>query len=104
MLNERQLAILQALIDRLVPPDDFPGGWEAGAGDYLLHQLASDVRDDDRDRTGDRPHVRPSPPRHLSRPPGNVEPEPWYATGDILRGSRRAHPYACCDDLFELRE
>ena len=44
MLNERQLAVLHALIDRLVPPDDFPGGWEAGVGDYLLHQLAGDLR------------------------------------------------------------
>ncbi len=43
-LSERQLATLRALIDRLIPPDDVPGGWEAGAGEYLLRQLAGDLR------------------------------------------------------------
>ncbi len=26
---------LHAVIDRLIPPDDYPGGWEAGVGDFL---------------------------------------------------------------------
>lgn len=44
LLSERQLATLRALFDRLIPPDDFPGGWDAGAGDYLLRLLAGDLR------------------------------------------------------------
>lgn len=44
LLSDRQLANLRALIDRLIPPDEFAGGWEAGAGDYLLRQLAGDLR------------------------------------------------------------
>ena len=28
-------AVLHALIDTLIPPDDWPGGWEAGVADYL---------------------------------------------------------------------
>lgn len=43
LLTESQLAALRALIDQLIPPDDYPGGWEAGAGDYLLCQLAGDL-------------------------------------------------------------
>ena len=42
-LTEAQLAALRALVNRIIPPDDFPGGWEAGAGDYLLRQLAGDL-------------------------------------------------------------
>jgi hypothetical protein len=29
------VAALEALVDTLIPPDDYPGGWEAGVGDYL---------------------------------------------------------------------
>lgn len=44
MFDEPQLATLRALVDRLIPPDDFPGGWEAGVGDYLIGLLAGDLR------------------------------------------------------------
>ena len=44
LFSERQAATLRALIDRLVPPDDFPGGWDAGVGDYLARQLNGDLR------------------------------------------------------------
>jgi Gluconate 2-dehydrogenase subunit 3 len=44
MFNEHQHATLRALIDRIIPPDDFPGGWAAGVGDYLARQLAGDLR------------------------------------------------------------
>lgn len=37
MLTTQQLATLEAVVDRIIPPDDFPGGWEAGVGTYLLH-------------------------------------------------------------------
>jgi hypothetical protein len=42
MLNETQTATLRAAVDRLIPPDDFPGGIEAGAADYILQQLSRD--------------------------------------------------------------
>ncbi len=43
MLTESQRATLRALIDRIIPSDDFPGGWEAGVGDYLDRQFAGDL-------------------------------------------------------------
>ena len=45
MLTPGQLTTLRAAVDRLIPPDDFPGGWEAGVGDYLHRQIAGDLRD-----------------------------------------------------------
>jgi hypothetical protein len=45
MLTESQRATLRALIDRLIPADDFPGGWDAGVGDYLDRQFAGDLSD-----------------------------------------------------------
>jgi hypothetical protein len=45
MLTETQRATLRALIDRLIPADDFPGGWDAGVGDYLERQFAGDLSD-----------------------------------------------------------
>ena len=45
MLTEPQRATLRALIDRLIPADDFPGGWDAGVGDYLDRQFAGDLSD-----------------------------------------------------------
>jgi gluconate 2-dehydrogenase gamma chain len=38
------LDTLRAAIDRIIPRDDFPGAWEAGAGHYILRQLAGDLR------------------------------------------------------------
>ena len=43
MLEARQLRTLQALVETIFPEDDYPGGWEAGVGDYLLGQLESDL-------------------------------------------------------------
>ena len=43
MLSDRQMTCLQALVDTIIPADDFPGGWEAGVGDYLIRQLNSDL-------------------------------------------------------------
>ncbi len=31
------------MLDTIIPEDDFPGAWEAGVGDYLGRQLASDL-------------------------------------------------------------
>jgi hypothetical protein len=44
LFSERQAATLRALVDRLIPADDFPGGWEAGVGDYLARQLSGDLQ------------------------------------------------------------
>jgi hypothetical protein len=53
MLTERQLATLRALVDRIIPADDFPSGWQAGVGDYLARQFERDLRPQlDRYRAG----------------------------------------------------
>jgi len=53
MLTEQQLATLRALIDRIIPADDFPSGWQAGVGDYLAGQFKRDLRPQlDRYRVG----------------------------------------------------
>ena len=35
---------LRAALDRIIPPDDFPGAWDAGVGDYIARQLDGDLR------------------------------------------------------------
>ena len=53
MLTEQQLATLHALVDRIIPADDFPSGWQAGVGDYLAGQFERDLRPQlDRYRAG----------------------------------------------------
>jgi hypothetical protein len=42
-LTARQTAVLQAAMDRVIPPDDYPGAWDAGTGDYLLGQFDRDL-------------------------------------------------------------
>jgi hypothetical protein len=44
MLTEQQHATLRALVDRIIPADDFPSGWQAGVGDYLAGQFERDLR------------------------------------------------------------
>ena len=39
MLEDSQLRCLEALLDTIIPPDDYPGAVEAGVCDYLLRQL-----------------------------------------------------------------
>ena len=43
VLTQSQRATLRALIDRIIPADDFPSGWDAGVGDYLDRQLSGDL-------------------------------------------------------------
>jgi len=43
MLSAAHLTTLRSLMDRIIPPDEDPGAWEAGVGDYLLRQLAGDL-------------------------------------------------------------
>lgn len=35
-------AVLRALIDRIIPEDDFPGALDTGVEDYVMRQLAHD--------------------------------------------------------------
>ena len=34
---------VRAVFDRLIPPDDFPGAWKSGCGDYLASQFTGDL-------------------------------------------------------------
>lgn len=43
MLTLQQMTTLQAAVDRIIPADDFPGGWEAGVGEYLNGQFERDL-------------------------------------------------------------
>ena len=45
LLNEEQTATLRAAVDRIIPPDEFPAGWEGGVGGYLARQFAGDLAD-----------------------------------------------------------
>ncbi len=38
-LSTQQWATLRVLVDLIIPADDFPGGWEAGVGEYLRRQF-----------------------------------------------------------------
>lgn len=44
MLSSRQVEILEALVNRIIPADEYPAGWEAGVGDYLLRQFERDLK------------------------------------------------------------
>ncbi len=46
MLVPAHLATLRSLMDRIIPPDEDVGAWEAGVGDYLLRQFERDLRAD----------------------------------------------------------
>ena len=39
LLTEAQTQTLHALINCIVPADDYPGGWDAGVGEYLARLL-----------------------------------------------------------------
>jgi len=43
MFTGRRGEVLRALVDRMIPADDVPGGWEAGVGDYLARLFAGDL-------------------------------------------------------------
>ena len=43
-LTGEQQQTLRAAVDRIVPPDDYPGAWQCGVGDYLARQFESDLR------------------------------------------------------------
>lgn len=43
LLTDRQTEILRALVNQIIPADDFPGGWEGGLGNYLAKQFERDL-------------------------------------------------------------
>ena len=45
MLDEQQLNTLKALVNAIIPADDWPNGWQAGVGDYLRRQFKRDLTD-----------------------------------------------------------
>jgi len=42
-LTDQQQQTMRALLDCLIPPDDFPGAWDAGVGEYLTRLFESDL-------------------------------------------------------------
>jgi hypothetical protein len=42
-LTGEQQQTLRAAVDRIIPPDDYPGAWQAGVGDYLARQFEGDL-------------------------------------------------------------
>lgn len=44
LFSTAQLATLHAMINRIIPPDEFPSGWDAGVGVYLARQLNRDLQ------------------------------------------------------------
>jgi len=43
-LTRQQQQTLRAAVDRIIPPDDHPGAWLSGVGDYLARQFEGDLR------------------------------------------------------------
>jgi hypothetical protein len=43
-LTGQQQETLRAAVERLIPPDDYPGAWQSGVGDYLARQFEGDLR------------------------------------------------------------
>jgi hypothetical protein len=43
-LTEQQQQTLRAAVDRIIPPDDYPGAWQSGVDDYLARQFEGDLR------------------------------------------------------------
>ena len=42
-MTEEQQQTLRAVLNCLIPPDDFPGAWDAGVSDYLTRQFQTDL-------------------------------------------------------------
>jgi hypothetical protein len=42
-LSTQQQQTLRTAVDRIIPPDDYPGAWESGVGDYLERQFETDL-------------------------------------------------------------
>ena len=44
MLTSIHWNTLRAVMNRIIPSDDFPDAWDAGVGDYLARQFDGDLR------------------------------------------------------------
>ena len=44
LLDAPQIETLRAAVDRILPADDAPSGWEAGLGDFFAHLLTRESR------------------------------------------------------------
>jgi hypothetical protein len=44
MLSDHHVDTLCAAVNRIIPPDDFPGGWDGGVGDYLFRQFERNLK------------------------------------------------------------
>ena len=42
-LTDEQQKTLVAAADRIIPPDEYPGAWQSGVGDYLARQFEGDL-------------------------------------------------------------
>ena len=42
-LDENRMRTMHAALDRLIPADDYPGGWDAGCGSYIMEQLGGQL-------------------------------------------------------------
>jgi hypothetical protein len=42
-LKDQQQQTLRAAVDRIIPADDYPGGWDSGVGEYLARQFKGDL-------------------------------------------------------------
>jgi hypothetical protein len=42
-LSKQQQQTLRAAVDRIIPPDDYPGAWDSGVCDYLERQFETDL-------------------------------------------------------------
>jgi hypothetical protein len=42
-LTSEQQQTLRAVVDRIIPADDYPSAWQAGVGDYLALQFERDL-------------------------------------------------------------
>jgi hypothetical protein len=45
VLGDAAAATLRRVLERLIPADDWPDGWQAGCGAYLAQQLDGDLAD-----------------------------------------------------------
>jgi hypothetical protein len=43
IFNDQQAATLRAALDRIIPPDDYPGAVENGVERYILRQMTGDL-------------------------------------------------------------
>jgi hypothetical protein len=43
-LTSQEQQTLRAVVDRIIPPDDYPAAWQVGVGDYLERQFETDLR------------------------------------------------------------